>query len=1079
MTSDVITYYPLSSVQKEIWFDQMLFPNSPMYNIGGYVLINTRLNPSLLEQAINFVVQQHETLRIVLHQQTESPSQEIIPAVYPVVNFYDFSWENDPHYVITNKIQEEFTEPFVLYNIPLYKFVILKARENSYYLVHKYHHLIADGWTMALVMKYIVEVYNYYIVKEVPQKENFSYVNYIYADQTYLTSKKFQQDRQYWLDKYKYLPVPLFPRKTAKKNKSQDTRDITGQRATLLLSRSWYEQCTQFSLKHNSSPFVLILALLYCYFVRTTQNNEFCIGIALLNRANSDFKHTVGLFSKVIPVWFKFGTELTLIELMGAINQELRHDYRHQHFPLSEINRNIGIFKQGRTQLFDITLSFLKEDYTDLSIAGVPIIGTFAEIHNGFNSNPLEIFVEQFYDKENVSIHFDYNLAFFNEQEIEQLKTRFLFLLQEVVEYPDTPIWKLEIVPPLEKYRILHEFNKTTVDYQFDKTVIDLFEQQAEEKLSATAVILDGKMCSYQKLNENANQLAHYLRKLGVGPEVLVGICLERSIEMVAGVLAILKAGGAYVPLDPHYPQERLHFMLQDSGIPFLVTSGDLHKQLFPDTTARVICIDEEKSVISQYSIQNPSVKVLPENLAYLIYTSGSTGKPKGVLIEHFGLYNFILIQTQYFNVSDRSKILQFFSLNFDGSVHEVFMALCLGVTLCLIPSSSIVSQELDEYLRDYKVTHAVLPPSILTNLPNKKPLPHLTTIIVAGEACPASLLEKWATDRQFFNAYGPTETTICATIGLCKDNDRNPPIGRPIPNVQIYILDAHLQPVPIGVSGELCIGGVGLARGYLNQPELTAKKFIPHPFSDKLGARIYKTGDLARYLPDGTIEYLGRIDTQVKIRGFRIELGEIESTLKQHAQVHDAVVIVYEDAMSNKQLIAYYISEQEISPNELRNLLKKSLPSYMLPSIFMQMDSFPLSPNGKIDRRAFPQPDRTKHAEEKNFVAPRSHIERVMTDIWSRSLGVEHIGIYDNFFELGGHSISATHILAAIQEKFNVELPLHYLFDEATIASLSQEIEIRQWAQRLSKHDNTDPSLEKTEQEDVIQKEGRTIGKL
>ncbi|MBD2483966.1 amino acid adenylation domain-containing protein [Planktothrix sp. FACHB-1365] len=599
-----------------------------------------------------------------------------------------------------------------------------------------------------------------------------------------------------------------------------------------------------------------------------------------------------------------------------------------------------------------------------------------------------------------------------------------------------------------ERHKILHEWNNTTTEYPRDKCIHQLFEEQVERTPDAVAVVFEGEQLTYRELNARANQLAHYLQALGVGPEVLVGICVERSFEMIVGLLGVLKAGGAYVPLDPAYPLERLGFILEDSSVPVLLTQSKLVEEL-PSHSARVVYFDKDWEEIAFHSQENLSSSVTPDNLAYVIYTSGSTGKPKGVLLAHRGLCNLATAQIQLFDVQPDSRILQFASFSFDASVWEIVMALVPGATLVLALQDSLLpGRALFELLREQKITHANLVPSALATLPDEE-LPALQNIVVGGESCLPSLVKRWADGRRFFNLYGPTESTVCATIAQCTKGMGVLPIGRPIANTKIYILDTENQPVSVGVPGELHIGGIGLARGYLNHPDLTEQKFIPNPFSNESGSRLYKTGDLARYLPDGNIEFLGRIDNQVKIRGFRIELGEVEAAIAQHPAIRETVVIVRENATNDKQLVAYIAPYQQPAPeiSDLRHFLKQQLPDYMIPSAFVVLEALPLTPNGKVDRKSLPLPDINSLIQKADFVAPETPTEKLVASIWVKVLGVEKVGINDNFFELGGHSLLATQLIAQVKENFLVEVPLSKFFEAPTVACLSSYIEAISWA--------------------------------
>ncbi|MEH2000300.1 MAG: amino acid adenylation domain-containing protein [Nostoc sp.] len=593
-----------------------------------------------------------------------------------------------------------------------------------------------------------------------------------------------------------------------------------------------------------------------------------------------------------------------------------------------------------------------------------------------------------------------------------------------------------------EQHKILVEWNDTKVDYPKHLCIHQLFEAQVEKTPDNIAVVFKEEQLTYQELNYQANKIAHYLESLGVKPEVLVGICVERSLEMIVGILGILKAGGAYVPLDPMYPKERLSFMLSNSQVQVVLTQEKFVEGLTA-SGAKLVCLDTGCKSFHRENNENLISGVAPENLAYVIYTSGSTGTPKGVLIQHQSLCNLAQAQVKLFDVQENSRVLQFASFSFDASVWEIFMALCSGASLCIGTQDSLrPGTDLIQLLHEQSITHVTLPPTALAALPIVE-LSNLQTLIVAGEACSPKLIAEWSKGRRFFNAYGPTESTVCATLVECTSDDTQLTIGRAIANTQIYILDSDLQPVPIGTPGELYIGGDGLARGYLNAKELTKERFIPHPFEEAEGSRLYKTGDLARFLPDGNIEFLGRIDHQVKVRGFRIELGEIEALLSQHPDVQQAVVIAREDIPGDKRLVAYIVLNQiDASATTLKRFLQEKLPNYMVPAVFVILDSLPLTPNGKVDRQNLPACDRTRPDIEETFIAPRNFTEEILVGIWAELLGLEQIGIDDNFFNLGGHSLIAAQMLSRIREGFQVELFFHQIFANPTIAGLAGLIE-------------------------------------
>ena len=626
-----------------------------------------------------------------------------------------------------------------------------------------------------------------------------------------------------------------------------------------------------------------------------------------------------------------------------------------------------------------------------------------------------------------------------------------------MLTHVDESIRTIPLLTESEQQQLL-AWNDTAVDYPHDKTIIALFEEQVDKTPDAIAIVFEDQQLTYRKLNQKANQLAHYLLNLKsetdncslITDNCLVGICIERSLEMVIGLLGILKAGGAYVPLDPAYPVARLAFMLEDAQVPVLLTQSSLKEKL-PETQALVVCLDAEAETLSQYRSENVVSGVGPENLAYVIYTSGSTGNPKGVLIAHQGLCNLAQAQIKLFQVQSNSRILQFASLSFDASIWEIVMGLASGAQLCLAKSDDLLpGPTLVQLLHQHAITHVTLPPTALAVLPIKDRL-DLQYIIVAGESCSPDLAGQWSKGRHFFNAYGPTEGTVCATVfENMTGSSSTLPIGRPIANTQVYILDQNAQPLPVGVPGELHISGAGLARGYLNRPDLTAEKFITNPYRSDPNSRLYKTGDLARYLPDGNIEYLGRIDNQVKIRGFRIELGEIEAVLAQYPAIREVVTIVREDQPDNKRLVAYIVPKEEtaLTPDELRPFLKAKLPDYMVPKAFVILEAFPLTPNGKIDRHALPAPEQVFYPTEETSIMPQTDMERSIATVWQEVLHVDKVGIYDNFFDLGGHSLLIIQVQAKLQKAFAKQISVVELFEHPTIHALAQHFTLKQTKQ-------------------------------
>jgi amino acid adenylation domain-containing protein len=685
------------------------------------------------------------------------------------------------------------------------------------------------------------------------------------------------------------------------------------------------------------------------------------------------------------------------------------------------------------------------------------------DVSAGIARFDLHLFVVE--EESGIRGYVSYNTDLFTAATIDRMLGHFQTLLAGIVANPEQRLSELPILTEAERRQLLVEWNDTKRDYPKDKCVHELFEEQVERTPDAIAVVFpstgsghsEDSRLTYRELNRRANQLAHYLRKRGVGPEALVGVCVERSLEMVVGLLGILKAGGAYVPMDANSPNKRLAFMLQDAHATVVLTQ----EKFLPEIGGRtVLCLDRNWKEIAQQSAENPDRRATAENLAYVIYTSGSTGQPKGVEVPHRAVLR-LLFGVNYARFDAARTFLQLAPASFDASIFELWGALLHGARCVLFPGAIPDPTELGTLLHQHKITTLWLTASLFNAVIDEAPeaLSGVRQLLIGGEAlsaphvrCALSRLP----EMEIINGYGPTESTTfacCYPIPPQLDGSINSiPIGRPIGNTEVYLLDRHLSPVPIGIPGELHIGGDGLARGYLNRPELTAEKFIPHPFSSRPGARLYKTGDLARYLPDGNIEFLGRLDHQVKIRGFRIEPGEIEAALNQHPAVRDCVVVAQEDdapdpstaLRTGQRLIAYVVPKQQPSPTagELRDFLKQRLPDYMIPSIFILLDALPRTPHGKLDRGALPAPDARRPEQDNTLVEPRTPAETALAKIWAQVLRLERVGVHDNFFDLGGHSLLAIQVISRVREAFRVEVSLRSLFETPTVAGLADAVQ-------------------------------------
>jgi amino acid adenylation domain-containing protein len=724
--------------------------------------------------------------------------------------------------------------------------------------------------------------------------------------------------------------------------------------------------------------------------------------------------------------------EMSFKQLLMNVRETLLEAYSRQNYPFARLVRDLKFDQiENRNPLFDVAVA--------LADVHAPLPSVHNDVTFTFNRE----------SDERITGTVEFNQNLFKRESVERFTAHYVSVLEQALADSSRSVSALRMLSEEERNLLLVSWNDTSVARAESSTVQQLFEEHAARTPNAVALVFEGVRLSYAEVNVHANQLAHRLRALGVDKEVPVAICLERSPELVIGMLAILKAGGAYLPLDPAYPTERLSYILRDAGVRVALSNERLAEKLFGHDI-QVVCLDTEALTIAFENEENLAVEVTGDNLAYLIYTSGSTGRPKGALLQHCGLSNLVHAQAEAFGVDSSSRVLQFASASFDASVSEVFVTFAAGATLVLAPQSSLMPGEpLARLLREQSITIVTLPPSALAVLPETE-LTALQTLVVAGEACPASIVARWSNGRRFLNAYGPTENTVCASIAVCRDDGGKPSIGRPIANTTIYLLDEQLEPAPIGVPGQLYIGGDGLARGYLHRPDLTAERFIPHPFSAVAGQRLYDSGDCARFLADGSIEFLGRLDQQVKIRGFRIEIGEIEAVLNEHEGVREAAVVVNQTGSGDKRLVAYVAARgTDGEAKEWRTYLKERMPEYMVPAVFVAMEELPLTVSGKIDRQALAALDVSAESAA-GYEAPRTAIEESLAEIWKQVLGVERVGIHDNFFELGGHSLLAMQLNSRVCQMFQIEIGINSIFGAPTVAALAELIEKEQAGQQV-----------------------------
>ena len=1057
--------YPLSQGQQGLWFLYQLAPESPAYNLAFTVRIRSHLNVPALQRACQQLILRHPTLRTTFAQGEQEPWQKVHE--YQEVHFEEINaatWDWDK---LTTRAIAAYRQPFDLEQGSVLRVNLFTRSPQDYVFLLTIHHIAVDGFSFGILLDELRLLY---------QGENLGqeislppiksqYQDFVQWQHQMLTTPVGEELWRYWEQQLAgELPVIKLP---TRQHRSPITNN-QGASYNFNLTPELTAHLREMAKAQGATLYMTLLAAFVVLLHRYTGEEDILVGSPVNNRSRGEFDSIVGFFVNMLALRVNIGGNPSFCAFLSQVRSTVLAALAHQDYPSPLLVERLqhksdrsylGIFPisfnllqlQQVTEVIGLSLSTQAKaiaDWGGLSLE--PFVIPQEEGQNDLVLNMVET-------TESLLGTFRYNSDLFDAAIISQMADNFQTLLEGIVAHPQQQISKLPLLRATEQHRLFVEYNNTRVEYPQDQCIHQLFAVQVEQTPDAVAVVFGSQQMTYQELNVRANQLAHHLQTLGVKPEVLVGICVQRSCEMVVGLLGVLKAGGAYVPLDPQLPPERLQYMVLDSQISVLLTQAQLVAQL-PQNNAHVVCLDADWEGISANSQENPVSEATPENLAYVIYTSGSTGTPKGVAIAHRSLVNAYFAWEQAYELHTRtSSHLQMANFSFDVFSGDLVRSLCSGGKLVLCPQESLlVPEQLYKLMCEQGVDCAEFVPAVLRNLreylqKTQQHLHFLRLLVVGSDSWYVKEYQEFqnlcGSETRLINSYGVTEATIDSCYyenpGVNLSVNELVPIGHPLANTQIYILDRYLQPVPIGVVGELYIGGVGLARGYVNQPDLTEEKFIPHPFSDEPKSRLYKTGDLARYLNDGNIELLGRSDHQVKIRGFRIELDEIAGAIAQHEQVQAVVVIVREDQPGNKRLVAYIVPKQQ-QPNitELRRFLKQKLPDYMVPAVFVSLEALPLTPNGKINRRALTAPMELN--SEHGFVPPRTPTEEVIASIMATVLGREIIGIHDNFFELGGHSLLATQVISRLRETFAVELPLRCLFESSTVAELNELIWIR-----------------------------------
>jgi amino acid adenylation domain-containing protein len=1039
---------PLSFAQERLWFLDQYYPGSSIYNVPAAFPLYGPLNVTFVQATLNEIIRRHEVLRTTFTSIDGRPMQVVAPKLELEVAVADLLTvaEDQRQQAAAQLIDAESNKSFDLSKGPLLKAVLMRVAEQGHYLFLNMHHIISDGWSVQVFINEFNTIYQALASGGSPSLPELpiQYADFAVWQRKYLQGEVLDTQLSYWKQQLEGMPSAGMELPTDHFRPQVST--FRGASVSFMLSLPLSEKLWALTQRAGITPFISLLTAFKALLFRYTEESSVIIGIPSTNRNRTELEGLIGFFVNTLVLRTNVSPDLSFTQLLERVREVMMGAHAHQDVPFEKIVEELQPTRNPNINpLFQIMFDFHNHPQTtaganqtsppaDESQNATSEL-VISEVSSG--TSKFDLSLSMMHDGRRIGGGLAYSTDLFDHTTILRLIGHFDTLLHAIVDNPDKAIGELPLMAPAERHQVLVEWNDTKNPFPEDVCVHQQFEEQVERTPNEVAAVFEDQQLTYLELNRRANRLAHYLRSRGVGPEVIVGICMDSTLEMLVSIFGIVKAGGAYLPVEPRYPHDRAAFMLDDAGVQIVITHQHYKERMTGLGPENILVLDEEASALLQQSTENPPPLATSANTCYVIYTSGSTGRPKGVMIEHKSLVNLIQAMQKIDGVGPGRRVLQFSSFSFDVSVREVFGTLVDGGTLYLERRESLMPGEpLARVLRENKITDVNLPPSVWAYLPDTD-LPELKVAVAGGEACPPNIVTRWAHGRTFFNGYGPTEITFGSSFARCSPGDGKPTIGRPIANATYYVVDRNLQPCVIGKVGELLIGGAGLARGYLGRPDLTAERFIPDFLSGEPGARLYCTGDLVRLLPDGDVDYIGRIDQQIKIRGFRIELGEIETVLSGHPNVSASAVICREESSIDKELVAYLVAAgRELSNEELRLFLATKLPEYMIPQIFIFLERMPLTPTGKVDLRQLPSPD-TEH-RRKAYVAPRNPVEQVIAEIWAGVLGVDRVGIYDNFFELGGHSLLVTQVVSRMRDIFQIEIPVRRLFEAPTVAELA-----------------------------------------
>ncbi|MFO7635924.1 MAG: amino acid adenylation domain-containing protein [Clostridia bacterium] len=1023
--------FPLSHPQKGIWYLEKMYPNTCIGNISATLKFEARLDYEIANEAFNHVLRLNDALRIQISETGEDAQQYITEYTPWKFDYLDFS---------KNEIKELYEWDSNMNKIPIYKtdsplfyIAIIKINENMAGFYVKLHHMIADAWTLVTFGNEVLDYYNR-IAKGLGMEElsKPSYTEYIANEQKYYQSERFAKDEAFWLETFQSIPDL-----TTLKEKKSGEASIRASRKTFMLPEKLCRKIREHCRENRTSIFSLFLGAVAIYINRTRGENEIVFGTPVLNRSNYREKETMGMFISTVPIRVRIDESQDYNTFAEAINKEWMSILRHQKYPYTLLLKKLREKNPGLEKLYDIIISYQNAKFIK-NESSHHQEGRWHQ--NGYQTDALNIHINDREDDGDIIIDYDYLTTLFYAKEIEFLHDHVVRLLWHSIDNPGQRLTSIEMISENEKQRILNDFNCTGTAFQKDKTIHQLLKDQVRKTPDQVAIVFEDKEMTYAELNKKANNLAGVLIEKGVRPNQIVGLMLHRSFDMMVGLFGILMAGAAYLPIDPDFPKERIEYMLENSETQVLVSESRLKDTV--QFAGEILLMDDDRMHWNEEKVrvQNFSKGT---DLAYVIYTSGSTGRPKGVMIEHRPVVNFMKGITGVIDFTGKT-IISVTTISFDIFVLETILPLLHGVKVVLAnESEQKIPHLLHELIRKQNVNMLQTTPSriqmLLNDEANSKCLSYLSDLMVGGEAFPHSMLMKLKgiTKARIFNMYGPTETTVWSAIKeLTGENAIN--IGKPIANTRMYILDKYLNLLPIGVPGELCIGGEGLSRGYLKSEELTREKFVENPYEK--GTNIYRTGDIARWYPQGELEYIRREDTQVKIRGFRIEMGEIEKEILSFAGIRETVVLDGEDEAGNKYLCAYIVYEQELSVVDLKNHLLKRLPGYMVPTFFKRIDHIPLTPNGKLDKKKLLEQEAMLllFAE---YIKPANPVEKKVAEICGDMLGIKKVGMGDNYFDIGGDSLSLINFFIRLGKEFKKDIALTEIHKSLTLRDIADYV--------------------------------------